>query len=130
MATTTMMLHQRGNGAAGPGRRYTINLDTVSPLAGALALAATTNNPQSGGSRIQVRSTRTRRAMLDTLSPARADRKREESTVYGIDLDVTDTIIWSGWSPYDSHRWSPEEWLEYTATQIPEGYAPITELVL
>src|SRR5450759_119225 len=130
MNTTTMLLHRHSNGAAGPGQRFIIDLDTVSPLAGALALAATTNDPLSGGSRIRLRSTRTRRAMLDTLSADRAERKREESTVYGIDLDAHDTIIWSGWSPYDSHRWSPEEWLEYTATQIPEGYAPITALVM
>jgi len=125
--------HDHHNDAAAPSgrrghwsrRRYTIDLDVLSPMAARLAEIAGSNNFLSGEGRLKLRSTISRRDMLADMSPTHAANKIAECEAYGIDLDAPDTMVWSSWSPYDPNRWAPEAWLEYTATQIPQGYGPV-----
>jgi hypothetical protein len=77
---------------------------------------------------IILRSTRTRREMLDAMSPARAARRLEEAEAYGEHLDAHDEIRWTITRPHPSSffaRMTFDEWIEWEAAKLPDGYLPI-----
>lgn len=125
VTTTTLTLYrQLGPARAQHPQLVTVDLDDLTPVAAALAEALSTNDGLSGGADVRLRSTRTRRQILETLPPLLRARRLEESEVYGIDLDAYDEISHSGWAPYRADQ-TPEQWLEGQAARLPIGYVPV-----
>jgi|GEM_PF-6530057 len=74
---------------------------------------------------IALESVKTRREMLDELPEERRERKIREAAVWGIDLDVNETISWTIQRPPRTSFFGVmdfEEWLEWEAAKIPADY--------
>lgn len=75
-----------------------------------------------------LRSTRTRREMLDAMDPERAERRLEEAAAYGTHLDEHDEIRWQITRPHPSSffaRMTLDEWLNWEGQKLPDGYLPV-----